>query len=129
MKIGPKYKICKRLGSNVFEKCQTQRYMLSEARREKNRKSTRRRTLSDFGRQLLEKQRVRYGYGISEKQLSRYVNTAMQNMNKFRMCLTPGFPRPFGLLQHLDGPTKQKTLKHSIRRSFWLLLEISSTFG
>ena len=26
MLIGPKYKICKRLGSNVFEKCQTKSF-------------------------------------------------------------------------------------------------------
>jgi len=77
MKTGPKYKICKRLGSHVFEKCQTQQFMLSEARRGKARSGRgRRKTLSDFGRQLLEKQKVRYTYGISEKQLSRYVEAA-----------------------------------------------------
>tara|TARA_Y100000310_G_scaffold345555_1_gene466514 strand:+ start:55037 stop:55546 length:510 start_codon:yes stop_codon:yes gene_type:complete len=36
-------------------------------------KGKRRRPLSDFGRQLLEKQRLRYTYGITERQLSRYV--------------------------------------------------------
>jgi ribosomal protein S4 len=60
MRIGPKYKICKRLGSSVFDKCQTQQYQLSETRSAKNRK--RKRTQSDFGRQLIEKQRARYTY-------------------------------------------------------------------
>src|SRR3990170_1879248 len=32
MIIGPKYKICKRLGASVFEKCQTQKFQLAEAR-------------------------------------------------------------------------------------------------
>lgn len=72
MKVGPKYKICKRLGSSVFEKCQTQRYQLSEARSAKNRGRGGRRALSDFGRQLLEKQRARFTYGVTENQLSRY---------------------------------------------------------
>lgn len=75
MKLGPKYKICKRLGSGVFEQCQTQRFVLSDARRGKSIK--RRRTpLSDYGKQLLEKQRMRYSYGLTEKQLARYVKKA-----------------------------------------------------
>ncbi len=76
MIVGPKYKICKRLGSGVFEKCQTQKFMLSEARSAKNAPRGRRRTLSEFGRQLLEKQRVRFTYGIGERQLARYVRVA-----------------------------------------------------
>src|SRR3990167_4336783 len=78
MRIGPKYKICKRLGSSVFEKCQTQKFMLSEERRNKSKGRTGRRprALSDYGRQLLEKQKMRYTYGLSEKQLSRYVKAA-----------------------------------------------------
>ncbi len=35
-----------------------------------------RKNISDFGKQLLEKQRVRFAYGISERQLSRYVEEA-----------------------------------------------------
>jgi len=75
MIIGPKYKICKRLGSGVFEQCQTQRFVISEARRSKV-FSKRRRPISDYGRQLIEKQRIRYTYGLSEKQLVRYVKEA-----------------------------------------------------
>ena len=81
MRTGPKYKICKRLGSSVFEKCQTQKFMLSEERRvkSKGRGGRRPRSLSDYGRQLLEKQKVRYTYGLSEKQLSRYVKEATEH--------------------------------------------------
>ena len=73
----PKYKICKRLGNGVYEKCQTQKFALSEARAKKTFK--RRRNLSDYGRQLLEKQKVRYAYGISEKQLRKYVELALKS--------------------------------------------------
>ena len=77
MKLGPRYKICKRLGSGVFEKCQTQKFMLSEERSQLARRGGRRpRALSDFGRQLKEKQKVRYTYGITERQLSRYAKEA-----------------------------------------------------
>lgn len=70
----PKYKVCKRLGSGVYEKCQTQKFAMSEARAKKTFGKGRRRNISDYGRQLLEKQKVRFAYGITEKQLRRYVN-------------------------------------------------------
>lgn len=72
MIIGPKYKICKRLGGGIFEKCQTQKFVLSESRLKKKR-GRRPKAISDYGRQLLEKQKMRYLYGITEKQLSKYV--------------------------------------------------------
>ena len=78
MKIGPKYKICKRLGASVFEKCQTQRFQVAEARspRKVSRGS---RGGSDFGLQLLEKQKARFTYGLSERQFSRYAHEAMEH--------------------------------------------------
>jgi small subunit ribosomal protein S4 len=39
---------------------------------------SRRRQLSDYGRQLLEKQRLRYQYNIPEKQLRNYFEKAMR---------------------------------------------------
>ncbi len=71
--IKSKYKIAKRLGATVFEKTQTQKFALSESR---SMKKDRRRGGSDYGRQLLEKQRVRYTYGLSEGQLSNYAEAA-----------------------------------------------------
>ncbi len=79
MIIGPKYKIAKRLGAAIFEKTQTQKFALSEARsaRTKTRKG-RGGMMSDYKRQLLEKQKMRFSYGVSEKQLSRYVHEAFE---------------------------------------------------
>lgn len=73
--VKSKYKIAKRLGAAVFEKTQSQKFALSEARSKNTRR--RKREPSDYGRQLLEKQRVRYTYGISEKQLSGYAEKAI----------------------------------------------------
>jgi small subunit ribosomal protein S4 len=78
MIIGPKYKIAKRLGASVFEKTQTQKFALSEARKSKIRKMGRRpRNISDFGKQLLEKQKVRFTYGITEKQFRNYIDAVL----------------------------------------------------
>lgn len=76
MKTSAKYKMCRRLGSGVYEKCQTQKFVQSEARKAKSAK--RKKALTDFGSQLIEKQKVRFSYGISEKQLSNYVEKATQ---------------------------------------------------
>jgi len=77
MQIGPKYKICKRLGASVFEKCQTQKFQLAEARAPRKTKG-RRGGASDYGAQLLEKQKARFTYGLSESQFARYVNEAIE---------------------------------------------------
>ena len=74
MITGPKYKVCRRLGTSVYTKCQTQKYSLSTERRAPVR---RRRSNSNYNAQLLEKQRARFTYGVSEKQFSRYVKEAI----------------------------------------------------
>lgn len=72
--IKSKYKIGKRLGVGVFEQLQTQKFALSDARAKKAKRG---RAPSDYGRQLLEKQRIRFSFGITEKQLSNYAKKAM----------------------------------------------------
>lgn len=79
MLIGPKYKICKRLGASVFEKCQTQKFQLAEARAPRRTGRPKRGGGGDFGAQLLEKQKARFTYGLSESQFSRYVHEAMSS--------------------------------------------------
>ena len=76
MKIGPKFKIAKRLGAPVFPKTQTQKFALSEARGGRTRKRRPGQT-SDYKRQLIEKQKMRYLYNVAEKHLRRYVNEAI----------------------------------------------------
>lgn len=78
MKIGPKFKIAKRLGSPIFEKTQTQKFELSVARSANQRNARRPGQMSDYKRQLLEKQKMRMTYGLSEKQLRRYVDDAVE---------------------------------------------------
>ena len=56
MIIGPKYKICKRLGSNIFEKCQTKSFA---ARAQKDDGKRGKRPGSDYKKQLIEKQKLR----------------------------------------------------------------------
>lgn len=75
MKIGPKFKIAKRLGAPIFEKTQTQKFALSQARG--GREVKRGGQMSDYKRQLIEKQKMRFSYAITEKQLRRYIDEAI----------------------------------------------------
>jgi len=80
MKIGPKFKIAKRLGAPIFEKTQSQKFALSQARA--GRTSKRFGQASDYKRQLIEKQKMRFSYGITEKQLRRYVDEAVEKSHQ-----------------------------------------------
>ncbi len=75
MEKKPKYKIGRRLGAGVFDKCQTQKFVISSQRKAKttNKKP---KALSEYGQQLIEKQKVRFSYGITERQLSNYLKQA-----------------------------------------------------
>jgi len=71
----PKFKIGRRLGAGVYDKCQTPKFSSSSgkfagpmARRPK--------ALTEYGTQLIEKQKIRFSYGITERQLSNYVKKA-----------------------------------------------------
>jgi len=73
MIIGPKYKIARRLGAPVFEKTQTQKFNASKEKKQP--KFARQK--SAYGAQLLEKQKARMVYGVSEKQFKNYVNAIL----------------------------------------------------
>jgi small subunit ribosomal protein S4 len=74
-----KYKLCRRLGAGIYEKCQTAKFAKSEPVAKKGKKPARR---SDYGNQLIEKQKVRFMYGVREKQFSNYVSYAMEHAKK-----------------------------------------------
>jgi small subunit ribosomal protein S4 len=74
MKIGPKYKIARRLGVPIFEKTQTQKFALSLERKTKRKRE---RQKTDYGIQLTEKQKARMFYGIAEKQFKNYVKKVL----------------------------------------------------
>ncbi|MDQ2932872.1 MAG: 30S ribosomal protein S4 [bacterium] len=76
MKIGPRYKKARYLGAPVFSKTQTPKYALRAQNKAKTMK--RRGKKSEYGLQLLEKQKARYSYGVSGGQFTNYVKKALQ---------------------------------------------------
>lgn len=67
-----KFKLCRRLGPGIYEKCQSPKFAASKkvgARKPK--------TLSTFAYQMIEKQKMRYSYGLREKQFYNYVQKSL----------------------------------------------------
>lgn len=81
MKLGPKFKIARRLGAPIFEKTQTQKFKISTAARENNSKKRRGGPKTEYGKQIIEKQKARFTYGITEKQFKNYVLKALAKKN------------------------------------------------
>ncbi len=67
----PKFKICRRLGPGVYDKCQTAKFSSSATKSLPGGK--RPKAPTEYGAQLIEKQKIRLSYGLSERQLSNYV--------------------------------------------------------
>lgn len=70
MRTGPKYKIARRLGTSVYDKTQSQKYALRAGSKDSKKVK---RAGSDFGLQLIEKQKARLTYGLGERQFKNLV--------------------------------------------------------
>lgn len=77
MKIGPKYKIAKRLGAPIFEKTQTQKFRLKLENAPKGKKG--KKNVSSYGLQLIEKQKARFTYGITAGQFGKYIKQVIDS--------------------------------------------------
>lgn len=69
--LGPRFKVARHLGENVFN------HPKALKRGVKNR-----RKLSEYGEQLLEKQKLKAYYGVLEKQFKRYISDALTSKEK-----------------------------------------------
>ncbi|MES2953514.1 MAG: 30S ribosomal protein S4 [Patescibacteria group bacterium] len=74
--IAPKkFKICRRVGDRIFPQCQSPRFQTAAPVKGKGKRGGNK---SDFGTQLTEKQKIRFAYGITERQFSNYVTAARE---------------------------------------------------
>src|SRR3989338_7197137 len=78
MIIGPKYKIARRLGDAIFPKTQKPRFAMVESKKRASltKKRKHRSNVTEYGLQFLEKQKVRYTYGLGERQMANYIKKA-----------------------------------------------------
>jgi len=81
MKIGPKEKYCRRFGQKMLwnERCVSAKCGLARRRQRPGSHGHKARPLSLYGRQLLEKQRLKFSYLINEAKLKNYVTLAKKS--------------------------------------------------
>ncbi|MDR3212062.1 MAG: 30S ribosomal protein S4 [Planctomycetota bacterium] len=68
--IGPRAKICRRLGFMIYDNSNIEKAFLKREQEPFRRKS------SEYGRRLLEKQKVMFYYGMREGQMRKFFNLA-----------------------------------------------------
>jgi small subunit ribosomal protein S4 len=77
MITGPRYKIARRLGPSIFEKTQSQKFALRSQKKDGVKGKMKPRAKSDFGLQLIEKQKARFTYGLGERQFKNIVKKVL----------------------------------------------------
>lgn len=102
--MGPRFKMCRRLGLNVIGHPKAmERGFRGTSRADKK--------LSDYGIQLLEKQRLRAYYGVMERQFARYVDEAFNSKEQ------PGEALLMILESRLDNMVYRMGFASSIRQA------------
>lgn len=79
-------KKCRRVGTKLFlkgEKCESQKCPMIKKPYAPGQKPKRRKGhVSQYGKELLEKQKLRYWYDLKEKQFARYVTAVIEKQSK-----------------------------------------------
>ena len=84
--INSKCKICRRLGTKLFlkgDKCLSPKCLMIKKPYPSSQKSNKRRkTSSEYGKELREKQKLKRWYNLREKQFRKYVKEALKKRGK-----------------------------------------------
>lgn len=78
---GPKCRLCRREGVKLYLKgtrCESEKCAVSKRPQAPGQHGTSRKNLSEYGKQLREKQKAKRLYGILEKQFKKYVNESLK---------------------------------------------------
>lgn len=79
--IGPKLKISRRLGVKLGLRTNEEAFTRRPYKPGQHGPSSRRSRITEYGTQLMEKQKAKYVYGILEKQFHRYYEKASKSQN------------------------------------------------
>ncbi len=101
--MGPRFKKARRLGLNVYEHPKA----MNRAGRDTARDSKK---LSEYGMQLLEKQRLATYFGVLEKQLRIYVQKAKASPEQTNITLTATLQRRLDHIVRISGLAKTQRL-------------------
>ena len=104
--IGPSCKICRKVSSKLFlkgERCFTPKCAIEKQRPIPGASQLRRRRLTDYGIHLREKQKLRFSYGLMEKQFRAYMTNAFKSPGITGVNLLRTLERRFDNVIYLLG--------------------------
>ncbi len=79
--IGPKCRMCRREGVKLYlkgKRCESEKCPLNDKSQAPGQHGTSRKALSEYGRQLREKQKAKRLYGLLERQFRNYIKEALK---------------------------------------------------
>lgn len=80
--IGPKCRMCRREGVKLYlkgKRCESDKCPMAQKKQAPGQHGTSRKGLSEYGRQLREKQKAKRLYGVLERQFKNYVQEALKS--------------------------------------------------
>ena len=110
-----KGKLARRFGINVFGNPKYDRLLTKKPLGPGKSSTSKRKKLSDYGRALLEKQKIRFGYGVSEKYMRKVFDSAVD------MKGNTGFNLIYLLENRLDNIVYKLSLASTVRQARQLI--------
>jgi len=122
---GPKCRLCRREGVKLYLKgtrCETEKCALNRKAQAPGQHGTSRRSLSDYGKQLREKQKAKRIYGILEKQFKNYVRESLKSRGVTSDALIQKLETRLDNLVYRSGfATSRSQARQYIRRGLFEL--------
>ena len=115
---GPKEKLSRKIGENLglkaYRSFSPKSSFLKKPYRPGQHGKARRRALSEFGAQLLEKQKIKFTYGISEKQLKKCFNEANKRKGMTGNLMLSILERRFDNAIYRSGFTSSRNIARQL---------------
>lgn len=122
---GPKCRLCRREGMKLYLKgtrCETEKCALNKKAQAPGQHGTGRKSLSEYGKQMREKQKAKRIYGILEKQFKKYVRESLKTKGVTSDILIQKLESRFDNLVYRSGfALSRAQARQYIRRGLFMI--------
>jgi small subunit ribosomal protein S4 len=122
---GPKCRLCRREGMKLYLKgsrCETDKCALNKKPQAPGQHGTGRRSLSEYGKQMREKQKAKRIYGVLERQFKKYVKESIKTKGVTSDVLIQKLETRFDNLIYRSGFAMSRAqARQYVRRGLFML--------
>jgi len=122
---GPKCRLCRREGTKLYlkgAKCESEKCTVAKRPQAPGQHGTSRRALSEYGKQLREKQKAKRIYGVLERQFAKYVNEALRTKGVTGQVLVEKLESRLDNLVYRSGFAVSRNQARKLIRTGYLLV-------